>query len=184
MRLRPILALLPHALAAVVVVTAIAGAAFAAPGAKKPSQLVVQKSDFPASAGARVLTRSGGSSGGYGGYGVTYAYRTGSQPNEISSSVLVLPSRAVAVAAFRELRDEMTKGVPLLRLPAYGDEQIANFSPLGGSQLVVRKNTVVWVLELQTFLTRDGRTHELTKAEATDEYKALAPKVKQRVGSG
>jgi hypothetical protein len=87
------------------------------------------------------------------------------------------------VQAFRELRDEMAPGVPKLELPRYGDEQAANFSVLGGSQLVVRKGSVVWAIELQTIVTRGGQTHDLTRAEAVAEYKKYGPKQQLRIGT-
>ena len=93
-------------------------------------------------------------------------------------AVAVFKSKSVAVQMFRDYRSEMTPGIPKLTLPRYGDEQAANFSVLGGSQLIVRRGSVVWVLELQTFMTE----HELTKGEAIAEYKRYAPKQQRRIG--
>ena len=88
------------------------------------------------------------------------------------------------MAMFKELRSDMLPIVPKLKLPRHGDEQVANHSVLGGSQLIVRKGSVVWVLEFQTYMVRDDQTHELTRAEAIAEYKRYAPKQQRRVGSG
>ena len=51
---------------------------------------------------------------------------------------------------------------------------------LGGSQLLVRKGSIVWVLELQTFL----KTHELTKAEAIAQYVRYGRRQQQKIGKG
>jgi hypothetical protein len=168
----------PLTLAALIAMLAAAAALAAPPN--KAEALALQKSDFPA---GTVVRPGGGSATATGSsYAVTFQYRTGTKPNELSAFVAVSPGRGVATAMFRELKSEMGLGVPKLKLPPYGDEQVADFSPLGGSRLLVRKGSVVWALELQTFLTRGGRTHELTKAEAIAEYKRYAPKQQRRVG--
>lgn len=166
------------AFAAMLLVTS----SLAAATPNKAKTLVLQKSDFPAGTIAKPV---GGSSSAAGsGYAVTFYYRTRGKPNELSASVIVLKSRSVAVRTFRELRSEMIPAIPKLKLPSYGDEQVANHSVLGGSQLIVRRGSVVWVLEFQTFVTRGGQTHELTRAEAIAEYKRYAPKQQRRVGNG
>lgn len=145
----------------------------------KAKTLVLQKADFPR---ATVAKDGGGSATASGsGYGVTYLYETAGKPNELSASVAVFKSRSLAVQMFRESRDELGSAVPKLKLPRYGDEQVADFSVLGGSRLIVRTGSIVWVLELQTFLTRAGRTHELTKKEAVAEYRRYAPKQQRRI---
>jgi hypothetical protein len=165
--------------AATVVAAAVATTALAAGALKDPKTLVLQKSDFPA--GARIKSKGGTSAGGYGaGYSVTFSYRTRSKPNELSSSVSVWKSRSVAIAGFRELKGDVGPAVPRIPLPKYGDEQIATFHSLDGGRLIVRKNTVVWVLELQSIVG----SRELTKAEAVAELKRYGPKQKKRVGSG
>jgi hypothetical protein len=167
---------------ATIVMALIATSALAAAVPNKAKTLVLQKSDFPANATAKT---TGGSTNAYGsGYGVTFQYRTGSKPNELSNSVAVWKSRSLAVQMFREARSEMGPAIPRLKLSRYGDEQVAGFHVLGGSQLIVRTGSTVWVLELQTIVTRGGQTHELTKAEAIAEYKRYAPKQQRRVGNG
>jgi hypothetical protein len=165
---------------AAVLAMLIATSALAAGAPNKAKTLVLQKSDFPP---GTVAKDGGGSASAAGsGYGITFHYRTAGKPNELSASVAVFKSKSLAVQMFRDSRSEMAPAVPKLTLPRYGDEQVANFSVIGGSQLIVRKGSVVWVLELQTFLTRGGQTHELTKAEAIAEYKRYAPKQQRRVG--
>jgi hypothetical protein len=165
---------------AAVLTALIATGALAAATPNKAKTLVLQKSDFPP---GTVAKHGGGSASTAGsGYGITFQYRTGGKPNELSASVVVLKSKSLAVQTFRDYRSDMSSIVPKLALPRYGDEQVANFSVIGGSQLIVRKGSIVWVLELQTFLTRGGQTHELTKAEAIAEYKRYAPKQQKRIG--
>jgi hypothetical protein len=167
------------ALATLIAAVAAATATAAAPN--KAKTLVLQKADFPAGTVAKPAGGTVSSAGS--GYAVAFHYRSAGKPNELSSFVAVLPSRSAAVQAFRELRDEMAPGVPKLELPRYGDEQAANFSVLGGSQLVVRKGSVVWAIELQTIVTRGGQTHDLTRAEAVAEYKKYGPKQQLRIGT-
>ena len=164
--------------AAVLVATVVATGALAAATAKDARQLVLRKSDFPA--GARASATGGDATG----YSVTWNYRTGAKPNEISSGAGSFKSSGIAKAAFREVTSDLGPLAKRIQLPKYGDEQLATFHVVGGSQLIVRKGAVLWVLELQTLLTRGGVSHELTKAEAIAEYKRLAPKVQRRVGTG
>jgi len=144
-------------------------------------KIVLQKSDFAPAAGARILQSGAEGKSGF----ASYAYRTGSRPNEIASSVAVLSSVARAKALFRESKSDALSfpGQQRIKLPPYGDEQFADFGG-AGSQLIVRKNRTVWALILQTSLTRGGQTHDLTKAEATAEYKTYAPKQQRRVRNG
>jgi hypothetical protein len=163
---------------ALVAAAALAAGAAAATAAKDARQLVLQQSDLPA--GARATVKGGDARG----FGVTYAYRSGGKPNEISAAALVLPSRAAARAAFADLTGDIGSYVTRIRLPRYGDEQVSTFHSAGGSQLIVRRGAVVWTLELQTFLIRAGEEHELTRAEGIAEYRRLAPKIQRRVGNG
>jgi hypothetical protein len=164
-------------LAAVVTLAGASAAAAAPPN--KAKALVLQKSDFPRGV---VAKDGGGSATAAGsGYGVTYLYQTAGKPNELSVSVAVFRSRALAEQLFAETKAELGTAVPKLKLPRYGDQQVADFSSLGGSRLIVRTGAVVWVLELQTSVTRGGQTRELTKAEAVAEYLRYAPKQQRRV---
>lgn len=169
-------------LAAVVLAAAFAATAALAAAPNTAKLLVLLKSDFPS--GAVAKDGSGSATAAGSGYGVTYLYRTAGKPNELSASVAVFKSRSLAVQMFKEYRGEMSSAAPKLKLPRYGEEQVADFSVLGGSRLIVRTGSVVWVLELQTFLTRSGQTHELTKAEAIAEYARYAPKQQSRVREG
>lgn len=143
-----------------------------------PPQIVLQKSDFAPAAKARLLQGEAAGKGGF----ANYAYVTRGRPNELAVSVAVLPSIGRAQALFVEFRRDALAfpGQQQLRLPSYGATQFATFGR-AGSQLVVRTGHIVWMLDLQTFLTRGGTTHELTKAEAIAEYKTYAPKQQLRV---
>jgi hypothetical protein len=165
---------------AAVLTALIATSALAAGTPNGAKTLVLRKSDFPPGTVAR--DGSGAANAAASGYGITFDYRTAGKPNQLSAAVVVLKAKSLALQAFRDYRADMSPIVPKLALPRYGDEQVANFSVIGGSQLIVRKGSIVWVLELQTFLTRGGKTHELTKAEAIAEYKRYAPKQQRRVG--
>jgi hypothetical protein len=156
------------------------GAVSAAPAAPaNPAKtLALQKADFPRGTVARNPSATVSAAGS--GYGVTYRYRTAGKPNELSVSVAVFKSRAVAAQLFRESKAELGSATPRLQLPRYGDEQVAGFHVLGGSQLIVRTGSVVWVLELQTIVG----SRELTKAEALAEYRRYAPKQKRRIEAG
>ena len=158
----------------VLAMTIAVGAALAA-----PPPIVLQKSDFALAAKARLLQGEAAGKGGF----ANYAYVTRGRPNELASSVAVLRSTAQAKALFAEFkRDALSfPKQQRLTLPPYGHEQVATFGR-AGSQLIVRTRHIVWMLDLQTFLTRGGRTHELTKAEAIAEYRTYAPKQQVRVG--
>jgi hypothetical protein len=158
--------------AAAVCTTALAGAA-----AKDPKTMVLQKSDLPA--GARLTAKHGDSSAGVSVYYVTYRYKTGSKARELSSFVTVTKSRSLAVAVFRESKNDTISTSSRIVLPKYGDEQLATFLGLDGAQLIVRKGNTVWLLKAE-YLLDSG----LTKAEATAELKRYAPKQMRHVGNG
>jgi hypothetical protein len=164
--------------ASLVLAAAGAAAALAAVQAVDARTYVLRKGDFPA--GAKVSASFGEATAA----GGTWNYRRGGKPFEISSTAGVFPTVAVARAGFKEVTSDVGPLVARIRLPRYGDEQFATFHVAGGSQLIVRKGRVLWMLELQTFLTRGGVSHELTKAEAIAEYRRFAPTVQRRVGNG
>ena len=167
------------ATAIVLVATAIAAPAFAASAGKDPSSMVLQKSDFAAAAGARLTAKHRNASAAGSAYYVTYRYKTGSKPRELSSFVLVTKSRSLAVAAFREYRSGASSSASRIVLPKYGDEQLATFEGLDGAQLIVRKGNAVWLLKAEHLLDPG-----LTKPEAVVELKRYAPRQMRRVGNG
>ncbi len=172
----------PFRIAVLVLAGVVAAGALAAAPPNRAKTLALQKSDFPRGAVARHAAGSATSAGS--GYGVTYHYSSGGRPYELSVAVLVFKGRAMATQMFNELRGDMIPIVPKLKLPRYGDQQIANHSVLGGSQLIVRKGSVVWTLEPQTFMTRGAKTYELSKAQAVALYGIYAAKQQKRIGAG
>jgi hypothetical protein len=165
--------------AAALVAVALSATALAGAAAKDPKTMVLQKADFPAGAGARLTAKHGASSAAGSGYYVTYRYKTGSKPRELSSFVTVTKSRSLAVAVFRESKNDTISTSSRIVLPKYGDEQLATFLGLDGGQLIVRKGNTVWLLKAE-YLLDPG----LTKAEAIAELKRYAPKQMRHVGNG
>jgi hypothetical protein len=169
-----------HVAAGALALLVAAGAPAAVPNEAKA--LALRTSDFPPGAVAR--DAGGAVTAGGSGYGVTYHFRSGGRPLELSVAVTVFKSRAMAVELFRELRSDLGTGIPKLKLPRYGDEQAANHSVLGGSRLIVRTGSVVWYLEPQTYMVRGGRTYELTRPQAVALYRTYAAKQAKRVAAG
>lgn len=170
-----------HAVSLALAALLVTGALAAAPP-NRAKALALQKSDFPRGAVARDAAGSATSEGS--GYGVTYHFTSGGRPYELSVAVLVFKQRSMAVQMFKELRSDMIPIVPKLKLPRYGDEQAANHSVLGGSQLIVRRGSVLWTLEPQTYMTRGGKTYELTRAQTVALYAVYAKKQQLRVDKG
>jgi hypothetical protein len=178
--------ILAAAAAVALVAAAAATAGLTTSTAKDPKTLVLQKSDLPSGARlARTLDYAGG-------LALTYRYRTQSSLIDLTSSAAVVKSRSQATAAFKQARTgfeqilkKLTKGTGYayrLNLPRYGDEQLATFHHLDGGKLLVRKNTVVWMILLQSLPATGVR--QITKAEAVAELKRLGLKQQRRVGSG
>jgi hypothetical protein len=87
---------------------------------------------------------------------------------------------------FKQMKSELIPAVPKLKLAGkpYGDEQVANHSVLGGSQLIVRKGSVVWMLEPQTYMVRAGKEYELTGAQTAALYEKYGRAQQARVAKG
>jgi hypothetical protein len=171
-----------HVAVAILVAGMVATSAAAAATPNRAKTLALQKSDFPA--GAVGKNAAGTATAAASGYGVTYHYRSGGRPMEASIAVTVFKSRAMAVEMFKELRTDLIPGIPKLKLPRYGDEQVADHSVLGGSRLIVRKGSVVWYLEPQTYMVRAGKEYELTRAQTVAFYKVYAAKQARKVAAG
>ena len=117
-------------------------------------------------------------------WGVDYHYRSGGRPHLLLVSVTVWRTRALAAWVFKQLTSDMIAAVPKLKLrgKAYGDEQASNHSVPGGSQLIVRKGAVVWMLEPRTYLATGGTKVELTRAQTTALYEKYGRLQQRRVG--
>jgi hypothetical protein len=177
-------------LSAVAAIT-VAGTALAAATAKSPKALVLQPADVPAGA-ERSTSGLGGSLAKS--FTVTFNFQAGSREEVVTSNVAVskTPGDAATVyertvAAYSGVGNEKA-----LRLPAYGDEQHARFLlPAARAELIVRKNTVVWMLWVEncgpyshTGCFFGTTPPKLTAAQALAELKKYAQKQKARVGSG
>jgi hypothetical protein len=176
-------------------VVAAGATALAASAAKDPKTLVLQPSDFPAGATRQPL----GSviSGGVAKiYTVTFNFRKGSREEEVTSDLAVSTNPRDAATEYKLMVAQNTglKGDTALHLPAYGDEQYADFflSPMRArGEVIVRKNNVVWNLTIENCgpLAPAGclggsTPPKLTVSQALAELKKFAPKQKARVGSG
>jgi hypothetical protein len=180
--------------------TAAATGALAAPFAKDPSSLILRKSDFPAKAD---YDSSSGDDIGIGdklsaarvewdaaGYlGATYSKKKGFL--QVSGVVFTLPSAAEAKKALtiaKKVRDTFWKKfsgpTKPIQVGSYGDRQFARYDPAGGEgigtiELLVRRNTVMWLLNLKL-----ERRPAAPKAELLADLKKFAAEQKARVGKG
>ncbi|HEY7795155.1 MAG TPA: hypothetical protein VIA10_14210 [Gaiellaceae bacterium] len=161
---------------------AIAATSALAAGADQAQQLALPASAFPKGAVAMNAASSVSSAGS--GWGATYRFTSGGRPHELLVSVTVWKSRSLAVAMFKQMKSELIPAVPKLKLAGkpYGDEQVANHSVLGGSQLIVRKGSVVWMLEPQTYMVRAGTEYELTRAQTIALYEKYGRLQQRRIG--
>ena len=178
--------ILATAVAAVITVTSAA----AAGALNDPKTLVLQKSDFPAGAKAGQAFVVNGIVGAKGkAYTSNFFFWVGS-PNqggdeEVTSKVDVWSSAGDAAKDYKITLATYTGfgGVTVFRLPAYGDEQYADYNPKTATgQVIVRKNGVVWRLTVDNVVGSSRR--KLTKTQALSELKKYALKEKRRVGSG
>lgn len=174
---------------------ALGAAAFgaqAASSAADPSRLVLARSDFPSSTKytwgrmPSTFTRGLGALGvkAQGAYYAAELSRTGSTKYEsVEGLVVTTGSAAQAKAAYAAFRAQLPRGSKtVLRVAAYGDEQIALFqSPKVGSkvELLVRRNSVVWQLQIA-----GAGLLVITKPTLLAELRKYAVKQKARVGRG
>jgi hypothetical protein len=166
-------------------VAALAAAPMTAPAADGPNrarQLALPASAFPP--GVVAKRPFGGVSAAVSGWNIDYHYRSGGRPHLLIVAVTVWRTRALAATVFKQLTSDMVQAVPKLKLPgkAYGDEQASNHSVPGGSQLIVRKGTVVWMLEPQTYLAAGGKKVELTRAQTIALYEKYGRLQQRRIG--
>jgi hypothetical protein len=180
---------------------ALAASALAASTAKDPSVLILQKKDFPVGADyepstpddldlKHALTTKGIAVSTAGYLGATFSAKKGMLT--IHGAVVATPSVGTAKRAFGivvKARQGFWKtlGAPLQPTsgaPSYGDQQIAlSKKPSvlhdGTIDLVVRKRTVVWLIEVVL------RRQPLPQmSEILADLKAYASKQKTRVGVG
>jgi hypothetical protein len=169
----------------------IAGGTTAASLASDPGSLVIRKGDFPANAkynwGRLPANVTQGLAGlgvkGSGAYvSVTIPKGNATKYESINGFVVTTGNSAqgkTAYAAFKE--DIGTASKTVLRLPAYGDEQLALYQsrPSGKAELIVRRSSVVWQVEVA-----GGGLLALSRAALLAELQKYAAAQKRRVGTG
>jgi hypothetical protein len=169
-----------------------ASAAAAGASAADPSRVVLSRADFPSSAKYTWARMPASFARGFAALGVKakaayYAAelsRSGSTKYEsVQGLVMTTGSAAQARAAYRAIMAQLPRGSnSVLRLPSYGDEQIALYqSPKVGSkaELLVRRNSVVW----QVQVSGEGLL-VIPKPKLLAELKKYAAKQTARVGRG
>jgi hypothetical protein len=172
------------------VVTAVCAVSASAGGAaNNPLSLVLQRADFPAKtrwtsqrspAFEKTLTDAGLQ--GKAAFFFADIARGSTETLLVSGLVIVLPNAAQARRAFASYRNVFpaTKR-DIVRLTAYGDEQVAVVPTQPGvrADLRVRTGAVVWRLEIKW-----AGTVRFTRAQALAELATYARKQKRRVGRG
>jgi hypothetical protein len=167
-------------------------AALGASAPSNPLRLVLQPADFPAKADpvdAGPMPRSfalklrGIDASGRGARYFASIPFGPERAQNVSGLVVTTPSVAQARKVYAwQKRTAMRrgKGSATLRLPRFGDEQIALADgETDSGRLLVRRNTVVWRLEVAA----DGEL-SLSPARVRDELAKYAAKVRERVGGG
>jgi hypothetical protein len=178
----------------IVAASAVTTSSLAALAVKDPKSVALRESDFPVGAHrmSEKVDRSAPLPGGGRGqaYTTTFSFRYGAHKQEIVTiTVLAAGNASLGHGVFSALRKEAAKAKDRspVRLPAYGNEQVAAVTgdvrnDEAGAGLLVRKNTVVWILDIGTDpLAKD---FGFSKAQALAELTKYARKQKQRVGNG
>jgi hypothetical protein len=170
-------------LASVTVV--VAGIASGATAAKDPLRLVLQRSDMPAKAkytNGRLPTVEKGLAGvgisGDAAFHHSNIQRRATRTDMVSGLVVVVGSAADARRTYRLFKDDLAPKPPsIVRLPRYGDDQVAWWTPsVSKAELLVRKSSVVWQLEVNP--------DPGTKAQTIAQLNAYAVKQRRRIGTG
>ncbi|HUG65713.1 MAG TPA: hypothetical protein VMK83_10885 [Gaiellaceae bacterium] len=170
--------------AAVCAVPASAGGA-----ANDPLRLVLQRADFPAkvrwtsqrSPAFEKTLANAGLKGKAAFYSADIA-RGSTETVLVSGVVIALPNAAQARRAFASYKNVFPATQrDIVRLTAYGDEQVAVVPTQPGvrADLRVRTGAVVWRLEIKW-----AGTDRFTRSQALAELKTYATKQKRRVGRG
>ena len=186
--------MLPLTKVAAAVATALAVTAVAVAAPKDPKTLVLRKADLPANAVKGPSATASPSTFGDREFTVYYNVRAAGREEVVTSDVAASGGAKRASAGYRVMLATYTgfPGVSALKLPAYGDEQRAEYQPEPGrGVLVVRKRNVVWQLVVEDCGPQSpagclgGVTPpKLTRAQALAELRKYAPKQKRRVSNG
>jgi hypothetical protein len=177
---------------AAALVAGLTGAAASA--ALAANTYILQKSDFPAGAisGPTAPAIVSGANGKD--YSATYNFKAGPREEEVTSDVVVWKKASDAASNYRITLGGYTH-LPhstAYKLPAYGDEQVAEYEPEAGmGEVVVHKGNIVWMVTVQScsHLAPAGcvlgtTPPKMTAAQALAELKKYALKQKARIGSG
>ena len=159
--------------------------ALAASAATDPLSLVLQRSDMPAKAqyvSGRLPTVEKAMAAG--GITASVAYhhsnikRSSTKTDMVSGMVVALASTGDARKTYRLFEEDLApKPSNIVRLPVYGDDQVAWWTPsVSKAELLVRKGSMVWQLEVNPEL--------LTKSQTLAQLRVYAVKQKRRVGNG
>jgi hypothetical protein len=99
-------------------------------------------------------------------------------PDMVSGLVIALNSTGDARRVYRLTKADLApKPSQIVRLPAYGDEQVAWWTAgVGKAEVLVRKGSTVWQLEVDP--------DRLTKAQMLQQLQVYAVKQMRRIGSG
>lgn len=147
----------------------------------------MRKSDFPANAkynwGHLPANVTQGLAGlgvkGSGAFIAVTIPTSSTKYQSVDGGLVATASPAQAKTTYGAFKSDFGRGTTL-RLPAYGDEQVALFNPsVGKALLLVRKNRVVWELEVM-----NGGLLTLPKAKLISELQKYAAKQKARIGAG
>jgi hypothetical protein len=167
------------ALATLVLAAAVSTTALAASTAKDPKAMVLQKADLPS--GAVLHRKIPDKSPQVNTYSVEWRYKAGGKRYFVVSVASVM-SRKLAVASFDQVGALFRDGYRVIKLPRYGDEQVAGVAREDNAgELWVRTGAVVWSLTVNTFGLESGH---LTKDASTALLMRFAQKQKLRVRSG
>lgn len=156
--------------------------ALAVAATKDPLRIVLQRSDMPATAKyttGRLPAMDKGlrAAGIIGETAFHYSdiRRSATRSDQVSGFVVVLESASQARRAYRLFKDDLEpKPGSVVRLPAYGDEQFAFWTEsVSKAQLLVRKGSIVWQLEVNP--------DPGTKAQTIAQLKGYAVKQKRRI---
>jgi hypothetical protein len=181
-------------------VATMATTALAGDAVRNPSAMVLRQSDLPgwtyeAEADLDDYLKKPLQAAGLSGkaaqyYGVSFSQQKGSR--KVSGVVLTVASAAEARRVFtitKKARDSFVRKVGTrnwmtVSVPSYGNEQRARVNPPGNegianAELIVRKNTAVWLL----YVTLERRPKPPV-SELVSDLKRFAAKQKQRVGTG
>lgn len=162
-----------------------AGTAIGASVAKDPLTLVLQRADMPAKTtytnGRLPTVEKAMAAGGISAH-VAFHHSTIQRrrltPDQVSGVVMVMNGVGDARRVYRLTKADLaSKPGQIVRLPAYGDEQVAWWTAsVSKAELLVRKGSVVWQLEVNP--------EQIAKSQTLAQLQVYAAKQQRRVGTG